>query len=442
MSSTFRWKYATEHNVQLPDEYDQIYRDLEPFWGIEPADLIKIREESELKKDSYTIGLNETGHVDILTYAFAEGKYNQLIVGTRKIIAMFRDIEQYLTPFRMTISPHDNPNRLSDYAIKQAALEAAASRTCQLFCLMTMNYHLLSTDITRDSLPKPANLGWISACAPNSPARRKPLNLDSPPLRPETKTLISNHLQSMDPCNNPHLFYHHGQFLSHNEGPSPQPVLVPEFAYCSTTLHHNIRIPVPYLWVEDIYPRSFDPEWDDKFDERLLWRGSNTGIFHSEKSRWKDSQRDFLVEFANDYRGMLDVLPPDRARNEMMVDVREMLKSRINPAVMDVAFAGKPILCESDMCEILEEDYQWRERQSNREAGNYKYVIDVSGLSFCPSEMNIDDIKVDGNGWSGRFKRLMTSNSLIFKSTIYPEWLVILCFLYFFSMYSTVCQVC
>lgn len=138
MNSPFRWKYATEHNIQLPDEYDQIYRDLEPFWGIQPADLIKIREELELKKDSYTIGLNESGHVDVLAYAFKEGTYNQLIVGSRKIIAMFKDIEQYLPPFRMTISPHDNPNRLSDYAVKQAALEAAASHKCELFYSMTI----------------------------------------------------------------------------------------------------------------------------------------------------------------------------------------------------------------------------------------------------------------------------------------------------------------
>ena len=39
------------------------------------------------------------------------------------------------------------------------------------------------------------------------------------------------------------------------------------------------------------------------------------------------------------------------------------------------------------------------------ESSRYKYVIDI-----------------DGNGWSSRFKRLMSSNSLVFKSTVYPEW--------------------
>ena len=186
----------------------------------------------------------------------------------------------------------------------------------------------------------------------------------------------------MDPCNSPHLFYHHGQFLSHERGPTPQPVLVPEFSYCTTTVHHNIRIPVPYLWVEDIYPRSSDPEWDDRFDERLLWRGSSTGIYHSEFSRWRDSHRNFLVKFANDYGGILDVLPPNRAQNEELVEMIELVKARINPAVMDVAYAGEPISCEPEICEIMREDYQWREWQSDKQAGNYKYVIDVSSLSF------------------------------------------------------------
>lgn len=39
--------------------------------------------------------------------------------------------------------------------------------------------------------------------------------------------------------------------------------------------------------------------------------------------------------------------------------------------------------------------------------------------------------QVDGNGWSSRFKRLMTSNSVVFKSTVYPEWCVFVSTLFF-----------
>lgn len=35
----------------------------------------------------------------------------------------------------------------------------------------------------------------------------------------------------------------------------------------------------------------------------------------------------------------------------------------------------------------------------------YKYVMDV-----------------DGNGWSGRFHRLMSMKACVLKSTLFPEW--------------------
>ncbi|KAF9561686.1 hypothetical protein CPC08DRAFT_742417 [Agrocybe pediades] len=384
------WKYAIDNNVQLPDEYDQIFQDLEGFWGLEPKDLIAIHEENEKKIDSYTVGKNESGgDVDVLTYAFQEGRYDQLIVGSRDIVKLFRQIQDYLPPFRMTLSPHDGPNRLTDYGVMEATLKAAAAKR----------------HISVNDLPKTKNIGWISACPPDSPARTVKIDLDNPPPLPSKKTFIHDHVQTMDPCIHPEHFYHHGQFLSHNYGPSPQSALVPEFSYCSTTIHHNIRFPVPYGWVEDIYPRKDDPEWDDKLDERLLWRGSATGMYHGKNARWRNSHRDHLVSFTNDLNGTLSVLPPDRKPGERIETMREVKKALLNPAVMDIAFGGTPNGCPPEVCEEMERIYPWRDWQSIKEAGNYKYVVDM-----------------DGNGWSGRFKRLMTSNSLIFKSTIYPEW--------------------
>ncbi|KAF5309861.1 hypothetical protein D9619_010501 [Psilocybe cf. subviscida] len=383
------WKYVEENGVQLPDEYDQIHLDLEHFHGIEPADLIKTQQENEVKLDTYTIGQNETGEVEVLTYAFQEGRYNQLIAQSREILKMLNQIHHLLPPFRITITPHDGPNRLTDYGVKTAALDAVAGRTY----------------LERAALPKTHSIGWVSACSPNSLARRKPINLDSPPPRHSKKTFIHDHVLTMDPCNHPALFFHHGQFLSHDYGPGPQNYLVPEFSSCSTMLHHNIRMPTPYGWVEDIMPRENDPEWDEKFDERLLWRGTNTGMRHSKTSRWKYSQRDFLVASTNDLTGTLTVIQPNTTRSQPMEPFREVRKSRINPELMDVAFGGGPSACEHDVCEMMKEIYPFRERQTIKQAGNYRYVMDV-----------------DGNGWSGRFKRLITSNSLIFKSTIYPEW--------------------
>ena len=150
-----------------------------------------------------------------------------------------------------------------------------------------------------------------------------------------------------------------------------------------TTIHHNIRIPTPYGWTEDIYPRSDDPDFDDKVDERLLWRGSITGMYHNRKSRWQNSHRERLVGLANELEGTVQVLPPNRTRSEKIGELREIRKARINPAVMDIAFAGEPSACDREVCDLLWDIFPWRGRQSIKEAGSYKYVFDVCVYSIC-----------------------------------------------------------
>lgn len=125
------------HDVQLPDEYDQIYHDLEPFWGIHPADLLDIQAELESKVDSYTIGKTDTTSVSVVNTSLTEGSYDQLIHGSVAIVKLLQEVEEFLPPFRATFSPHDGPNRLSDYAVKNAALDAARSQSCKFYCIDT-----------------------------------------------------------------------------------------------------------------------------------------------------------------------------------------------------------------------------------------------------------------------------------------------------------------
>ena len=100
-----------EHDVQLPDEYDQISHDLEPFWGMEPSDLFLIQAELETKLDSYTVGkTSKDAPVGILTHAFHDGRYDQLIAGSHAILELLNKIEHLLPEFRFTVSPHDGPN--------------------------------------------------------------------------------------------------------------------------------------------------------------------------------------------------------------------------------------------------------------------------------------------------------------------------------------------
>lgn len=130
-------------------------------------------------------------------------------------------------------------------------------------------------------------------------------------------------------------------------------------------------------WVDDVEP-SDDPNWEDKHDQRMTWRGSNTGIWFDGGLRWKASQRARLVQMANEIAGTVDVLIPSNGSLFSAVGPGVPIdKAKINPALFDIAFAGNPIDCDPDVCRELEEIFDFRRRQSLKEAGKHKYIFDV-----------------------------------------------------------------
>lgn len=153
---------------------------------------------------------------------------------------------------------------------------------------------------------------------------------------------------------------------------------MPRFSFCSTLVHHDIRPAVPYGWIEDVLPRSDDPPWEEKVDERLLWRGSNTGIFHGSSTRWRDAHRDHLIRYVNDMEGTVDVLRSPLNDSEPIGEPIQLRKAHVNPALMDIQFSGKAGSCSQKMCGQLNDMYDWRKSQTIKEAGRYKYVFDVS----------------------------------------------------------------
>lgn len=135
-----RWRYVELHNVQLPDEYDRIWSDLEPFWGYSPTDLLEIQAEREDHKDTFTLGKNETSDVSVLKVSFSapmEWDPQALLGGADHIIELLKDVQHHLPPFRAVISPHDSPTLFTDYEIKKTALDAAlrGGREYSLFVL-------------------------------------------------------------------------------------------------------------------------------------------------------------------------------------------------------------------------------------------------------------------------------------------------------------------
>ncbi|KAG9311109.1 glycosyl transferase family 90-domain-containing protein [Chiua virens] len=402
------WEYVVKHRVQLPDEYDEIHHDLEPFWGIDPSELARTQKELEIQGGVVTVEKTKDNPQFKVINTTLTPERQYLIRGINNILGLIRDVELDMPPVRLTVSPFDNPAMMSDWQIRSMALEAAAN----------------GTTLKRSDMPE-VKEGWIHACPPGSPVRLNPPYSSSPSSPPSSKkTFIASHRDTMDPCMHPELLTSHGQFLSHDQGPFSRPTLVPRFSFCATVLHHDIRPPVPYGWDwnSDGDPDGDEDEdgafegdvpWERKVDERLGWRGRTTGMWASRNTMWVQGQRARLVTLASALEGNVSVLlTPEKVREggEEVTPVGEpetVLLAHVNPAWMDIAFTEKPIGCDErgGTCKEMTKMWEFRRAQGRHEEGRYKFILDI-----------------DGNGWSGRFKRLMTSNALIFKSTVYPEW--------------------
>ena len=241
-------------------------------------------------------------------------------------------------------------------------------------------YWSLCVDINTNEAPPVKHMGWPSACSPTSPLRRTSFDPDTPPSPPAEKTFIYDHLKATDPCLHPSLLHHHGQFIAHNQGPTPHSVMVPQFSYSATRLHHDIIPATPINWVEDI-TRDSDPKFEDKTDDRLLWKGTTTGMWAGEDMRWRNQHRMRLVRLANQLNGTIDVLR-STSPTERVGETVQMSMARVNPAMLDVTFTGEPHSCSEGICEVVRDEYEFRKHQSVETSGSYKYILDVRELQL------------------------------------------------------------
>ncbi|KAG8991395.1 Glycosyltransferase Family 90 domain containing protein [Tulasnella sp. 427] len=385
------WRYIVRHNVQLPDEYDQIFHDLEPFWGMSPA-FIQEQQGMWEKDDevgSYTL-VNEDHQVFLAGHTMKPEEEDIAIDRGAEQLRLLEEIQQWLPDFRATFTAHDVPYQFIGYDMRSEAVDHAS-----------MSEYVDAGDGVDFENRHP---GWSYACPETSPLRQSNLTEDfsGSHIWEAPKTFIHDHKLSMDPCQHASHVHLNGFLSSHGEGPVPRKKMVPAFSMCSTQLHSDILAVAMEMWTEDV---GKDPEWKDKLHNKLLWRGRNTGTFFGEDGKWRDSQRVRLVRTTNEVDGYVYILNSTAGSADVVSMPEAVSIGLLNEELMDVGFSGEAIQCERKICEEVENTLTYKGTTTFEEANNWKYVMDV-----------------DGNGWSARFKRLMTSNSLIFKSTIFPEW--------------------
>jgi hypothetical protein len=103
--------------------------------------------------------------------------------------------------------------------------------------------------------------------------------------------------------------------------------------------------------------------------------------------------------------------------------MQEWPRAELNARWFDIGFAGAPTQCdETDgTCLQMAEEYRWLDRVEADKTGRYRYLLDVRHVgraTLYPLELTLLSLvsriaQVDGNGWSSRFRRLLSSGSYV-----------------------------
>jgi hypothetical protein len=184
--------------------------------------------------------------------------------------------------------------------------------------------------------------GWSAMCSPDSRMRAETggvrARLDLGTNTSTLHTFIADHYRSMDVCEHPEMVPLHGTLAGVNLQGGP---LTPMFVLAKTRLHGDI-LGVP---VEQVVDGIRHVPWEEKVEEKLLWRGRNTGSTYSKKTPWKATQRPRLVEVANAEYGELEILGPPAGMESKTVaeDRRRIPRAVANRHYFDIAFVDEPI---------------------------------------------------------------------------------------------------
>ena len=183
--------------------------------------------------------------------------------------------------------------------------------------------------------------GWRATC-PRSSRIRTFDHTASPPTSVTSKSFIANHAAVMNLCDHPELIPIHGVMAGRNPHVRP---LTPIFSLSKTELHADILGVPTEFFVDDLD----SPPWGERTEERLLWRGSNTGAWFDASTTWRSSHRVRLLRLANrgdteGGEGLNILAAPKRMRGQTISESSENLGwGEANDHYMDMAFTRQPL---------------------------------------------------------------------------------------------------
>ncbi|KAK3175693.1 hypothetical protein K4F52_010048 [Lecanicillium sp. MT-2017a] len=427
------YNYATEHNSPIVDDFDQIYRDLLPFWGLEPK---VIREQTQYLMTYERIGMAGLRfHNGILAQSPSiPGTHHWM---TDTFDEMTKPFAQWLPDMDLVMNLADECHVTVPYEKMQEHLASADKSIQRAASAANVHSHFSLNSATWPSgfpeiIPPPVMpAGWrdlvrthlfedhvSNACAPSARARRTrwwdwsaacggcaaPHSLAS-----SDGLLLANTTLALDLCHQPDMSYLNGFIMSPGSLTGSNE-LFPVFSQSRISGFTDILFPSPWDFAgKSDYNEEADLEWDEKANS-LYWRGTpSDGL--AAFGTWAGYLRARFVHEAYEHTNQL-----------LAAKSSSSSSTNAQPFKVNASFVGEVSKCDARDCRVETETFkQWglavvppsepREPtqmpppQPYEENFRHKYLMDM-----------------DGAGFSGRFIPFLKSRSLVYRAAVFHTW--------------------
>ncbi|KAF7188741.1 Beta-1,2-xylosyltransferase 1 [Pseudocercospora fuligena] len=367
------YEYAIAEKSPIIDDFDVVERAIEPFLALSGAEVAKTLQEAQDDRgfDTWSCRV-ESGRM--MPGCEHLGEENLRVLADLRILSHLPNME-------MLINALDEPRVL----LLGRKPTSRVKRGAASFQWTDKSHR----EVWKEVVAKQCKGSTYSS-------RNVTSNIAGLPL-------VQDIHDAKDLCQHPEYEHMHGFWESPTTFKmtnSPVPLLSP--AVLSTM--SDIPFPgVDYNSGYYSYDANEDIPWEQKSDG-LYWAGKTTGGFHeaSEDDHWIQHHRQRFVSLAN------DIYPRSHAyfqRASEELGWKPVIKDLLNADTYHVYFTDV-VQCENDeTCNAVRDYFGVHEADPRSES--FKYTL------------NFD---LDGNGHSARFYRLLASNSLPLKQTVFKEW--------------------
>ncbi|KAG6013002.1 hypothetical protein E4U54_007185 [Claviceps lovelessii] len=414
-----KWfEFAQSHNSLIVESFfDQIYHDLEPFWGVDPAPMRREASQFEMTINIRN-GVAKTGSDWFWTQTW---------------LNMTKTVEHLLPDMDLALNAMDEPRIVVPWEEINGYMKKA-STTLKLPKAENMRNEFKSWPAPRTGFlaGNVAEKNWEEdeffwkiarrGCNPDSPARTtelqtsfaNPPNITNKYAEPHLhKGYVSNYTMSVQLCHQPDLQGLEG-ILIHPLTTKATKTFFPMFGGSKLTVNNEILLPAPMYWNEEERfggGNDHGHAWKDKRDA-VIWRGVATGGKNT-PDNWRGFQRHRFVSLNNGTKissaELGEAEPENFALPEAEYGIQAQKDHKLGQWVdefADVSFID--LMCappQDGQCNYTDFYFEISDGLKMTEQYDNKFLPDV-----------------DGNSFSGRYLGFLRSTSLPIKATIFREW--------------------